>query len=142
MEVFMNEFMNIAIDEARKAFTEGNVPVGAVIVKDDKVVSVAHNRKNSDNISIFHAELLCIIEACKYLKSWHLDDCVMYVTLKPCDMCEAAIAESRIEKVYYLLESNYSLNMNSNINNIMFGKIFDDSNYAKLLSDFFRDMRK
>ena len=110
----MCDFMNIAVSEARKAYFEGNVPVGAVIVKNNKVLSFSHNTKNTSNVSVYHAELLCIIDACKKLNSWYLDDCVMYVTLKPCRMCEAAIAESRIKNVIYLLDSNYSDNLNCN----------------------------
>ena len=133
--------MDIALKEAEIAFNEGNVPVGAVIVKDNNVLSFNHNKKNSDNVSIYHAELLCIVDACKKLSSWYLDDCIMYVTLKPCKMCEAAIAESRIKKVYYLLESNYSENMNYNISNIDYIKINDNSEYNLLLSDFFTNLR-
>lgn len=138
---YMDNYMNIALDEAKIAFKEGNVPVGAVIVKENNIIAFNHNKKNSDNVSIFHAELLCIVEACKTLGSWYLDDCIMYVTLKPCKMCEAAIAESRIKKVYYLLESNYSENMNYNISNIDYVKVNNISEYDLLLSDFFINLR-
>ena len=101
----MNEFMNIAIDEARIAYNEGNVPVGAVLVCDNKVIAACHNTKNSSNITINHAEILCIVEGCKYFNSWYLNDCDLYVTLKPCEMCVGAIGEARIRNVYYLLDS-------------------------------------
>lgn len=138
----MNTFIDKLIEEAKKAYKEGNVPVGAVIVRNNKIISSNHNRKNSNKISIYHAELLCIIDACKILKSWYLDDCIMFVTLKPCQMCLAAIAESRISKVYYLLESNYSTNMDTNIANINLEKLSDDHEYLNLLSSFFREVRK
>ena len=136
----MNKYMNIALNEANKAFSEGNVPVGCVIVKDNNVIAKSHNNKNSVNVSVYHAEILCIIDACKKTNSWYLDDCIMYVTLKPCKMCEAAIAESRIKRVVYLLDSNYVDNLDVNISNIVYEKI-DDTNYSKLMADFFKNMR-
>lgn len=137
----MNKYMNIAIREAKNAYDEGNVPVGAVIVNNGNIVSFAHNIKNTDNVSIYHAEILCIIDACKKLNTWRLNDCELYVTLKPCDMCIAAIAESRISKVFYLLDSNYEENLSSNIVNISLNRINDCYDYNRLLSDFFKRIR-
>ena len=137
----MNKYMKKAIDEANIAYKEGNVPVGAVIVNRNNIVSFNHNKKNTENISVYHAEILCIIDACKKLGSWYLDNCDMYVTLEPCDMCKAAIAESRIKNVYYLVDSNYSDNLKTNINNINLNKLDDDTNYINLLSDFFKNIR-
>lgn len=137
----MDKYMNIAIREARIAYDEGNVPVGAVIVNNENIVSFAHNMKNTDNVSIYHAEILCIIDACKKLNTWRLNDCELYVTLKPCDMCIAAIAESRISKVFYLLDSNYEENLSSNIVNISLNRIYDCYDYNRLLSDFFKRIR-
>ena len=137
----MNKYMNIAIREAKNAYDEGNVPVGAVIVNNGNIVSFAHNIKNTDNVSIYHAEILCIIDACKKLNTWRLNDCELYVTLKPCDMCIAAIAESRISKVFYLLDSNYEENLSSNIVNISLNRIYDCYDYNRLLSDFFKRIR-
>lgn len=137
----MNKYMKKAIDEANIAYKEGNVPVGAVIVNKNNIVSFNHNKKNTENISVYHAEILCIIDACKKIGSWYLDNCDMYVTLEPCDMCKAAIAESRIKNVYYLVDSNYSDNLKTNINNINLNKLDDDTNYINLLSDFFKNIR-
>ena len=137
----MNEFMKTAITEAEIAYKEGNVPVGAVIVKDNKIIASSHNKKNTSNISIYHAEILSIIEACKYLKSWYLEDCTMYVTLKPCEMCNAAIGESRIKNVFYLLDSNYSENLDKNISKVKYTKIDCDTRYSLLVSDFFKKLR-
>ena len=133
--------MKLAVKEANIAFDEGNVPVGAVIVKNNKVIASCHNKKNTDNVSIYHAEILCIIEACKKLQSWYLNDCTMYVTLKPCKMCNAAIAESRINSVYYLLESNYSDNLNKSISKVTYTKMNCDDNYLLLVSNFFKKLR-
>ena len=137
----MNKYMKLALEEAKKAYKENNVPVGAVIVKDNEIIASAHNVKNSLNVSVYHAELLCIIDACKYLGSWYLDDCTMYVTLKPCKMCEAAIAESRIKNVIYILDSNYSDNLDVNISNICYEKIESDFEYADIMSKFFKNIR-
>lgn len=94
-------YMNIAYKEALKALKEDEVPIGAIIVKDDKIIARAHNKKEHSNISTAHAEILAINKANKKLNSWHLDDCVMYVTLEPCIMCAGAIIQSRIKKIVY-----------------------------------------
>lgn len=133
--------MNIAIDEAKIAFQEGNVPVGAVIVCNGKVIAACHNTKNTSNVAINHAEMLGIVEACKVLGSWYLNECDLYVTLKPCEMCMAAIAEARIRNVFYLLESNYSINLNKNISNINLNKIDCSNEYEKLMTSFFENLR-
>ena len=138
----MEYFIDIALDEAKKAYSEGNVPVGAVIVCNNKLIACAHNTKNTSKIAVNHAEILCIIEACKKLNSWYLNDCELFVTLKPCDMCIAAIAESRIHKVYYLIDSNYDVNLNKNKDNIIFDKIdYNNDEYLSMLSAFFMDKR-
>ena len=139
--IVMNKFMKIALEEAKTAYHEGNVPVGAVIVRNNEILSFNHNRKNSSNVSVYHAELLSIIDACEKINSWYLDDCVMYVTLKPCKMCEAAIGESRIKKVVYLLDSNYSDNLDVNISNIDYIKLDNGDEYSNLLSVFFKEVR-
>ena len=94
-------FMNKAYKEALKALNEDEVPVGAIIVKDDKIIARAHNKKEHSNIATAHAEILAINKANKKLNTWHLDNCVMYVTLEPCVMCVGAIIQSRIKKVVY-----------------------------------------
>ena len=94
------EFMQIALKEARKALEIEEVPVGAVIVKDGKVIAKAHNEKETKKNSTCHAEILAIQKACKKLSSWRLIDCEMYVTLEPCPMCAGALINSRIKKLY------------------------------------------
>ena len=93
--------MELAFKEAIKAYGEDEVPVGAVIVKEGKVIAKAHNKKEKNNDPMGHAEILCIKKACKKLGDWYLKDCELYVTLEPCVMCAGAIINSRISKVYY-----------------------------------------
>lgn len=93
-------FMKEALKEAQKAYKKLEVPVGVVIVKENKIISRAHNQKEERNSPIKHAEIIAIEKACKKLKNWRLNNCQMYVTLEPCPMCAGAIVNSRIEKVY------------------------------------------
>ena len=95
------KYMSIALDEAKKAFDEGEVPVGAVIVKGGEVISVARNNREASNDATGHAETLAIRKACDSIGSWRLEDCELYVTLEPCPMCMGAIINSRIKKVVY-----------------------------------------
>lgn len=94
------DFMDLAIEEAKKAEEKGEIPVGAVIVKDGVVLSKAHNLKETLKKPMAHAEMLVIEEACNKLDNWRLSGTEMYVTLEPCPMCAAAIAQSRISKLY------------------------------------------
>ena len=95
------KYMSLALVEAKKAFEEGEVPVGAVIVKDGKIVAVAHNNREQTGDATGHAELLAIREACNVLGGWHLEKCTLYVTLEPCPMCSGAIINSRLGKVVF-----------------------------------------
>lgn len=138
----MNEkYMNLAIKEAIIAAKKGNVPVGAVIVRNGKIVAKGHNLKNKCFISLLHAEVVAIYKACKRLNKWILDDCELYVTLKPCKMCYYAIAESRIKKVYYLMESNYNEQLEKNGKNIEFVLLNDNYNYSNIVNKFFSGLR-
>ena len=94
-------FINQAYKQAMNAFKKDEVPVGAIIVKDNKIIARAYNKKESLKDPTAHAEIIAIKKACKKLNSWHLDDCVMYVTLEPCAMCAGAIIQARIKKVVY-----------------------------------------
>lgn len=93
-------YMKKAIKEAEKAYKKLEVPVGAIIVKEGKIIARAHNQKEIKTDTTKHAEILAIQKASKKLKSWRLIDCEMYVTLEPCTMCAGAIINSRIKKVY------------------------------------------
>lgn len=94
------KYMKEALKEAKKAYEKKEVPVGCVIVKDDKIIARAHNLKESKNDTTKHAEIIAIQKASKKLNSWRLLDCEMYVTLEPCSMCAGAIINSRIKKIY------------------------------------------
>ena len=94
------KFMQEALKEAKKAYEKLEIPVGAVIVKDAKIIARAHNQKETKFDTTKHAEILAIQKASKKLKSWRLLDCEMYVTLEPCAMCAGAIINSRIKKIY------------------------------------------
>ena len=93
-------YMKQALKEAEKAYRKLEVPVGAVIVKDGKIIARAHNQKETKTDTTKHAEILAIQKASKKLETWRLIDCEMYVTLEPCSMCAGAIINSRIKKVY------------------------------------------
>ena len=95
----MDDYMHIALEEAKKAYLKGEVPVGAVIVKDNVVIAKAHNLRENKSI-ISHAEILAIEEACRILGDWRLSGASMYVTMEPCSMCASAIGQSRISKLY------------------------------------------
>lgn len=101
-----NNFMNKAFEEAEKALNEGEVPVGAVIIKDNKVIASAFNKKEKNKCSLEHAELLAIKKACRKVGNWRLDGCDIYVTLEPCPMCASAIKQSRIKNVYSAISNS------------------------------------
>lgn len=95
----MNEFMQTAIEQAQKVYDD--IPVGAVIVKDGKVIASAYNTKEGDNDITSHAEILALRKASSVLNNWRLEDCDLYVTLEPCPMCGWAIMQSRIKSIYF-----------------------------------------
>lgn len=93
--------MRLALEEAKRAAAQGEVPVGAVVVRDGQVVAAAHNTRESEKNATHHAELLAIDEACRKLGGWRLWQCELFVTLEPCPMCAGAIVNSRIKRVVY-----------------------------------------
>ena len=98
----MNDlFMNEALALAKNAYKQGEIPVGAVIVCDGKIVGRGHNLCEAQNSPVRHAEMIAIEDACKNLGQKYLDDCEMYVTLEPCSMCAGAIINARISKLYF-----------------------------------------
>ncbi len=144
-----NKFMEEALKLAQKANKKGEVPIGAVIVRNGKIISKGFNKREKTQNAIMHAEIVAIEKACKKLRSWRLDDCEIYVTLEPCLMCLGAIINSRIKKLVFgasdnksctkefLLSKNNSLNHNLEIES---GVLEEDS--AKLLKEFFKNARK
>lgn len=94
------KFMKEALKQAQKAYSEGEIPVGAVIVKEHKIIARAYNKKEAKHDTTKHAEIIAIQKASQKLKAWRLTDCEMYVTLEPCSMCAGALIQSRIKKLY------------------------------------------
>ena len=137
------DYLTECVDLAIKARNFDEVPVGAIIVKNNKIIGRGYNRKESSNLCTRHAEIEAIEEANKAVDSWRLDGCTLYVTLEPCLMCCGAILESRIDKVVYLSKrTNVLYNSSDYINSIM----CDDSTslkekYLNILSDFFKKKR-
>ena len=140
------KYMTIALKEAQKAFDINEVPIGAVIVKNNKIISKAHNKKEKTNKVTAHAELLAIEKACKKLKTWHLNDCILYTTVEPCLMCTGAIIQSRISKVYCSIKNDKfgeleNIKQINNLNiNIEYGLLSDQS--TEILKIFFNSKRK
>ncbi len=140
-------YMDLAIKEAQNS--KGEIPVGAVIVKDGEVIASAFNQKEKDNDVTSHAEIVAIRKAEKVLNNWRLDDCDMYVTLEPCPMCGWAILQSRIKNLYFgSFDVNYgafsskidlrSLSTGSKLN--VYGGL-NENECDKLLEKFFKDLR-
>lgn len=133
------KYMDLAIKEAKKAFVKDEVPIGCVLVYQDKVIAKSYNKREKKHDILGHAEIIAIKQASKKLKTWKLDDCIMYVTLKPCSMCENIIKQSRIKKVYYLLEKRPQ---QKEYYKTSFEKVDDINNYEKILTEFFKNKRK
>lgn len=145
------KYMEEALKEATKAYNKGEIPVGAIIVKDDKIVARAHNRKEEKKDTTKHAEILAIQKASKKLDAWRLQDCEMYVTLEPCSMCAGALIQARIKKVYIGTMDEKTGACGSVLNlldDYKFNHIVEvetgilKENCKKLLKDFFKTLRE
>ena len=143
-------FMDLALDEAQKAYDLGEVPVGAIIVKDGEVIAKACNMKEAMKLSTAHAEVLAIEEASKAIGDWRLNGCDMYVTLEPCAMCAAAIAHSRISNLY-IGTFNIDMGACGTVINLLDYDIFNsrvntnwcyDKRCSDMLTKFFDTRRK
>ncbi len=146
----VEQIMDLALLEAKKAISEGEVPIGAVIVKEDEIIAFAHNNKEKKLDVSSHAEIEAIKIAAKKLNRWDLSDCSLFVTLEPCLMCAGAIKQSRIKSIYfgakdiqYGCESKYGLfSAKDNYTSpLIFGGI-KENECKKILDDFFKDKRK
>jgi len=143
------KFMKAALKEAQKAYDKLEIPVGAVIVRDGKIIARAHNLKETKNTALAHAEILAIQKANKKLNNWRLLDCDMYVTLEPCMMCLGAITSSRIKNIYIgTLDPKNNENVEEKITkykekygiNAEIGIMQEECEY--ILKDFFINLRK
>jgi tRNA(adenine34) deaminase len=139
--------MNIALKEAKKCLKYGDVPVGAVIIKNGKILATGYNKKEKNKQVTHHAEIIAITRACKKVKSYRLDDSVIYITKEPCLMCMGAILSARISKIIYgvsdLRFGTKDLATNNNFNHKcdIKGNVCEDE-CRQLLSGFFKNLRE
>ena len=142
--------MGLALEEARKAYSELEVPIGAIIVCDGEVIARAHNTREATNQAVNHAEIIAIKQANEKLNSWRLDRCTLYVTIEPCPMCAGAIIQSRIKRVVYGA-SDYKAGAHQsklNMFDIEFNHKVEVENgilekeSQQLMKNFFKDLRK
>lgn len=144
-------YMRWALKEARKAMTINEVPVGAVIVKDGKIIAKAHNIKEQKKNSLYHAEIVALQKACKVIGDWRLNECDIFVTLEPCPMCAGALINARIGNIFfgayderagccgtlYDLPSDVRFNHRPNVE----GGIMQEE-CAEVLKEYFRQKRQ
>ena len=146
----MNQYMSLALLQAQKAFKKDEVPVGAVIVKNGKVIAQAYNKREKKQNALYHAELLAIDKACKKLKTFRLTECELYVTLEPCPMCAGAIINARLKQVVFgaydkkrgCVGSIYNLLQDDRFNHNpqVVGGVMEQQ-CAELMSKFFKTKR-
>jgi len=151
MKSIDEKFMLLALKEAEKSAALDEVPVGAIIVKDNKVIARGHNLREKSNDPTSHAEINAIRKACKKLGSWRLEDCTIYVTIEPCSMCAGTLLWTRIKKIVYgapdlkggALGSSFNLFDVKNINHHpeVVGGILNKE-CGELVSHFFKEKRK
>jgi tRNA(adenine34) deaminase len=145
------KYMQMAVDEAMKAQALGEVPIGAIIVHDSKVIARAHNLRETTQNAVTHAELSAIQDACNVLGSWRLEETTLYVTLEPCPMCAGAILQSRIPRVVYgardpkggCVDSLYRLLNDPRFNHeceVTEGVLGNEC--GEMLTSFFKDIRE
>ena len=144
------KFMHAAIREAEKALKEDEVPIGAAIVMDGKIIARAHNRTEKTNLATAHAEILAINKACRKKKSWRLDNADIYVTVEPCAMCAGAIVNARIKNVFFgahehksgCAESKYPVLTDNGLNHTaLFSGGIEEQVCANMLKSYFRSKR-
>lgn len=145
------KYMRDAIKQARKAAKIDEVPIGCVIVYDDKIIARGYNRRNTDKSTLAHAEIIAIRKAAKVIGDWRLEDCTMYITLEPCPMCAGAIVQARIPRVVVGAMNPKAGCAGSVINLLQMdgfnhkaeltsGVLVDEC--RTMLQDFFKEMRK
>ena len=145
-----NFYMQIALNEALIAKKNGDIPCGAVIIKNDEIIAKAHNQTELLNDPTAHAEILAITQATNSINNWRLKDCIMYVTKEPCVMCAGAIVAARIKKIIWSMTDDkcggmtkFNILSNDNLNHkviIKSGVLEYES--KKMMQDFFSEIRK
>lgn len=141
-KIMNNKYMNIAIKEAYKCRRTEDFPVGCIIEKNGKIISKAHNKRNKSKLTMDHAEIIAIKKANKRCKEWRLNECNMYVTLEPCNMCMSIIKEARIDNVYYLINIKEQKKQYNKVNfeHISLNNL-SEKEYHKMITSFFNKMR-
>lgn len=144
-------YMNLALEEARRAYHKKEVPIGAIIVRDNEVIAAAHNLRESEKNAISHAEVIAIDEACRRLRGWRLTRSTLYVTIEPCPMCAGAILQSRIDRVV-IGAMDPKAGACGSIVNLLAMKEFNhqpevvtgvlEDECSNIMKDFFKDLRR
>ena len=145
------KFMRAALNEAKKAYKIGDVPIGCVIVSGGRIIARGYNKRNAAKSVLSHAELIAIERACKITNDWRLEDCTLYVTLEPCQMCAGAIVQARIPRVV-IGSMNPKAGCAGSILNLLSMAEFNhqasvttgvlDDESSELLQQFFAELRK
>lgn len=145
------KFMRVALKEAKKAYRLDEVPIGCVIVQNDKIIARGYNRRNTEKNALAHAEMSAIKKASKKTGDWRLEDCTMYVTLEPCQMCAGAIVQCRLKRVEIACMNPKAGSAGSVLNllqmaefnhQVEIGKGLLEEECSSMLSQFFRDLRE
>ena len=140
----MEKYMLLALKEAKKAEKHGDVPIGTIIIKNNKVISKGHNKKEKKQNVTRHAEIEAIEKACRKMKTWHLEECEIYTTVEPCTMCYGAIEQARIKKIVFGAKNeNFGyisrINKNKNIE-IVSGILQEEC--SEIIKNFFIKKRR
>ena len=145
------KFMKEAIRQAKKAGTIGDVPIGCVIVHEGKIIARGYNKRNKNKTVLAHAELLAMSKACKIIGDWRLEECTMYITLEPCQMCAGAIVQARIPRVV-IGSMNPKAGCGGSILNLLEMQEFNhqvdgtrgvlEEECSEMLSAFFKELRR
>lgn len=138
----MNKYVDKIMELAYKSLKSGDIPVGAIVVRDEIIIGSGYNTREKYQSIIGHAEINAILNASRFINNWNLSGCSIYVTLRPCKMCEEIIKQSRISNVYYLVEKP---NSKKEFYKTNFTKITDEMNeniYKKELNNFFLNLRE
>ena len=145
------KYMREAIKQARKAAKIDEVPIGCVIVYDDKIIARGYNRRNTDKSTLAHAEIIAIRKAAKVIGDWRLEDCTMYITLEPCPMCAGAIVQARVDRVV-IGSMNAKAGCAGSVLNVLQERRFNHQveltkdvlheECSSMLSGFFRELRE